>query len=532
MSNGNVGNPENGRRPPVLSLQGISKTFGGVHALQGVGLEILRGEVHGLLGENGSGKSTLIKILAGFHSPDDGTLEVNGSQVPLPLSPGEFRRLGMTFVHQDLGLIPSMSVLENFRITDWGRETKWRLSWRRERREALRSLESFDVNLQLDTPVAELRPVDRALLAIVRAIEPILGREGGGSSPPGLLVLDEPTVFLPRSGIDQLFNLVRQIAASGSSVLFVSHDLSEVREITSRVTVLRDGRVHGTVVTSEASDDELVEMIIGRRLAKLELERPSPTDAEIALRLTDVEAENLHALSMSVQRGEVLGLTGLAGSGFEDVPYAMFGAQAVNSGHLQIGEHEYDLRRMNPTAAISAGMALLPADRQRDASVGSLSILDNITLRALDVFRLWYGLNRRAMRAESTRLLKEYEVRPNDPLLDYSALSGGNQQKALLAKWLQTKPPVLLLHEPTQGVDVGSRQQIFKMVRRAAAEGASVLCASSDAEQLAAICDHVLIFGRGSVVQELRAGDITKERITEQCYNSLARISVSTYDGD
>jgi ribose transport system ATP-binding protein len=522
----------NGRPPPVLSLRGVSKTFGGVHALRSVGLEVLPREVHGLLGENGSGKSTLIKILAGFHAPDAGTLEVNGQNVPLPLSPGQFRELGMTFVHQDLALIPSMSVLENLRISDWGRDSNWRLSWRRERREALRSLRRFHVNLNPGRSVGELRPVDRALLAMVRAIDPILGSHRSETARSALLVLDEPTVFLPRSDIDQLFDLIRQIAASGSSVLFVSHDLSQIREITDRVTVLRDGRVHGTVVTAHASDDEIVEMIVGRKLAKLELQRPVLTDAAVSMRLIDIEADNLHALSMEVRRREVLGLTGLAGSGFEDVPYVMFGAQSVASGGLQLGDRSYDLRVMNPTAAISAGMALLPSDRQRDASVGSLSILDNVTLRALEGFRRWYGLNRRAMRSGSKRLLHEYDVRPNDPSLNYSALSGGNQQKALLAKWLQTKPPFVLLHEPTQGVDVGSRQQIFKMVREAAAAGASVLCASSDAEQLAAICDRVLIFGRGCVVQELTTGEITKERITEQCYNSLARPSVISADGN
>lgn len=532
MSNGMVGDPMNGYRPPVLSVRGVSKTFGGVRALRSAALEVLPGEVHGLLGENGSGKSTLIKILAGFHAPDEGTLEVNGREVPLPLSPGQFRQLGMSFVHQDLALIPSVSVLENLRITDWGRETKWRLSWRQERRQALRSLRRFEVTLNPESSVSDLRPVDRALLAIVRAIDPILGVDGTGASTPGLLVLDEPTVFLPRSDIDRLFNLVRQIAVAGSSVLFVSHDLSEVREITDRVTVLRDGRVHGTIGTAGASDDEIVEMIVGRRLAKLELKHPTLGDADVALRLLDIHADNLHALSMDVRRGEVLGLTGLGGSGFEDVPYVMFGAQTVSSGHLQLGERRYDLRRMNPTAAISAGIALLPGDRQRDASVGSLSILDNVTLQALAGFRTWYGLSRRAMRSKSRRLLQEYDVRPNDPSLDYSALSGGNQQKALLAKWLQTKPSLLLLHEPTQGVDVGSRQQIFKMVREAATEGASVLCASSDAEQLAAICDRVLIFGRGHVVQELRMGEITKDRITEQCYNSLTRTSTRPGDGD
>jgi ribose transport system ATP-binding protein len=505
----------------------LSKRFGGEHALNSVSLEVFAGEVHGLLGQNGSGKSTLLKILAGFHSPEEGgSLAVNGTPVRLPLSPGQFRELGMTFVHQDLALVPTMTVLENLRIGDWAARGTWSLRWSVERRKVLECLSRFGVELDPDALVADLRPVDRALLAIVRAMDPILNRSRDRDSKPGLLVLDEPTVYLPRQGIERLFSLVRQMTALGSSVLFVSHDLSEVREITDRVTVLRDGSVHGTTVTAQASDDEMVEMIIGRKLSQLEVRHHERDSRQVAVTIETLESEKVRVGAATVGRGEVLGLTGLAGSGFEDVPYLLFGAMPATAGMIVVDGRRHELRKLTPRTALDAGIALVPADRQRDGGVATLSVEDNVTISTLDRYRQWAGLGRRSVRRAAANLLAAYEVRPDDPRLAYSSLSGGNQQKALLAKWLQLRPSLLLLHEPTQGVDIGSRQQIFEVIRSVAREGAAVVCASSDAEQLASICDRVLIFGRGIVVQELVGDEISKERIVEQCYSSLAKAAL------
>jgi ribose transport system ATP-binding protein len=259
---------------PVVALRHVSKTFGAVRALHDVDLTIRRGEVHGLLGENGSGKSTLIKILSGFHAPDGGSeLEINGRPVSVPLYPGQFRSLGMSFVHQDLGLVPSLSVVENLLVGDLTSQRSWRLSWARERRRAQETFRSFGLKLDPRAKVSDLRPTDRALLAIVRAVEEIRANTADDGSEYGLLVLDEPTVFLPASDRDELFAIVREIAATRASILFVSHDLDEILEITDRVTVLRDGKVRGTVDTAQASDEVLVEMIIGRRLQALSIER-------------------------------------------------------------------------------------------------------------------------------------------------------------------------------------------------------------------------------------------------------------------
>jgi ribose transport system ATP-binding protein len=514
----------------VVALRRISKTFGGVRALHDVDLTIRRGEVHGLLGENGSGKSTLIKILSGFHAPDGGgSLEINGRPISLPLDPGQFRRLGMSFVHQDLGLVGALSVVENLVVGELASQRRWRLSWARERRRAQETFKSFGLELDPSAKVSDLSPTDRALLAIVRAVEEIRANTADDGSEYGLLVLDEPTVFLPASDREELFAIIREIAATCASVLFVSHDLDEILEITDRVTVLRDGKVRGTVDTAQASEEVLVEMIIGRRLQGLSIEREQ-AEAEKAISITGLTGRYARDVSLTFREGEVVGLTGLLGSGFDEIPYYVFGARPAAAGRLELGGKSYDLRGMSPSRALEAGVALIPADRQRDGSVGSLSVGDNVTVPVLRKYQSRLFLNRSRLRSDASKLLEQFDVRPPDPRLKYQSLSGGNQQKAMLAKWLQTKPSLLLLHEPTQGVDVGARQQIFQLTRKAAADGTAVVCVSTDYEQLATVCDRVVVFGRGRVARELTGDQVTKERIAEQCYRVAESDSGSHLD--
>lgn len=506
--------------PPVIQLNHISKTFGGVRALADVDLTIERGEIHGLVGENGSGKSTLIKILAGYHGPDHdgGALSVNGHPVRLPLRPGQFRQLGMSFVHQDLGLVPSLTVLENLRVGNLSAPGGWRISWGRERERAQRVFEEFGVPIDPMAKVADLRPTDRARLAIVRAVEEIRAVDAGVGAGRGLLILDEPTVYLPAAGKRQLYDLMREIASNRASVLFVSHDLDEVREITDRVTVLRDGRVRGTVVTAETTDDQLVNMIIGRQLKAMVVEHSDVQKRPADIAIEGLSGGFLHNVDIGIHKGEVLGLTGLLGFGFEEVPYFVFGARKPRRGSLSVDGRRYDLTAMTPTRALDAGIALLPADRQREGSVGSLTVADNVMLQVIDRYFLGLRLRRTNMTTDARGLLDKYDVRPRDPDRPYQTLSGGNQQKVLFAKWLQTRPALLFLHEPTQGVDVGARQEIFRVIRQAAGEGAAVVCVSSDYEVLATVCDRVVVFGRGNRLRELQGEEITKERIIEQCY--------------
>jgi ribose transport system ATP-binding protein len=507
---------------PLLRIRGLSKAFGGARALTDVDLEVLPAEVHGLLGENGSGKSTLIKILAGFHAPDAGELEVRGVPVRLPLSPGQFRQLGMEFVHQDLGLIPSLTVLENLRVGAFAAPARsLYVSWKRERQRAVETFRRYGVRLDPMAKVQELTPVDRAMLAIIRAVEDMARGLAASGVRHGLLLLDEPTAFLPKDRVDELFALVRQVVAGGASVVLVSHDLEEVRHITDRITVLRSGRNAGVVSTRDTSVDELVRLIVGRGLEALAADHRDSGSQGVVVSVEQLSGGAVRDVALQVHAGEVLGVTGLLGSGFEDVAYLLYGARPARSGRIALDGRVTSLVGMTPSRAIEAGLALIPADRLNDGSVGSLPAVENMMIPAVTTYFSRGLLRRRAMLGESRRLMDRFDIRPRDPTLPYASLSGGNQQKALLAKWLHTRPRLLLVHEPTVGVDVGARLNIISLIRESAAAGTAVVCASADYEQLAQLCDRVLVFARGRVVQELSGDEVTKERVTEQCLRSV-----------
>jgi ribose transport system ATP-binding protein len=506
----------------TLVVRNMSMTFGGQRALDNVNLSIRRGEVHGLVGQNGCGKSTLIKILAGYHHPDPGgELEIDGRPIKLPVKTGSASQLGLSFVHQDLGLMPSLTVVENFRAWKLSTTPDWLIRWSKERKYTEEAFARFDLSLDPRAIVGDLPAVQRALLAIVRALDDLGEYTRGDDSRGGLLILDEPTVFLPKADRDRLFDVVRRSVGLGASVLFVSHDLDEALAVTDRVTVLRDGRVEGTVISADTDKDGLVELIIGKRLEAFAASHKPHALAEEGGHVTVAGATGVTAkrVSFSLQEGEILGLTGLLGSGFEEIPYLMFGALPAKQGRMRIAGHEYDLVGMSPSEAIKAGVAFVPADRQGSAGVGSLLVRDNVMLQVISRYGP-YRLDRRRYLKDARAALHQYDVRPPQPLMDFQALSGGNQQKVILAKWLGADPHVLLVHEPTQGVDVGARLQVFETITQAAAKGMSVVCASSDYEQLAAICDRVLVFHDGEIMCDLVGDDISKDRITEQCYMS------------
>ena len=497
----------------VLSVKGLTKKFGGERALDRVEFKVLPGEVHGLLGENGSGKSTLIKILAGFHEPDAGRIEVRGQEVGLPIRPGQAHDLGFEFVHQDLGLLEDLTVTENLFLGEVAVLSSWFYSWSKARERARRIFDKYDVEIDPAATVGQLRSVERALLAIIRALE---GLHSSGSGVK-LLVLDEPTVFLPQHEVHILFDFIRRIAESGSSVLFVSHDLDEVAQITDRVTVLRDGVSVATRVTNEVPNRELVRLIIGHDLVPMiaAVDDASDRGAPLVLRAEAITTTTLRNVSFDLHVGEVLGFAGLVGSGYEDVIYALYGGDGVG-GRIVMGSRSIDLRAITPAKALKAGMVLVPADRQRHGSVGSLTAGENVNLPVFDrYFRTGY-LRHAELNRNAHSLMELFDVRPARPRMVYNEFSGGNQQKAMIAKWLQVRPEVLLLHEPTQGVDVGAREQIFEIIR-ASDYARSTICASSDYEQLAAVCDRVAIFFHGELITFLSGEEITKARIADLC---------------
>lgn len=505
----------------TLDVQGLSKTFAGTKALDDVELRLAPGEVHGLLGQNGSGKSTLIKVLAGFHIPDAGyTVKAAGQELSLPLHDTDLHRLGWAFVHQDLGLLRELRVIDNMHLAGLGSFQGRAIRWRQDRAYLRELLASYGLDVSPDAIVGNLSGAERAMVAIVRAAEVIRGRNELAAAG-GLLILDEPTVYLPQAEVERLFTLVRQVAARGVSVLFVSHMLDEVRSITDRLTVLRDGRVTAQARTEELSDAEVVQAIVGR--AVIPPTRGSMAgrlDEAPALSITGLRSNRLRGVDLQVRKGEVLGVTGLAGSGFEDIPYLIFGAQPAAAGQLELHGRTIPIRRIRPHRAIADGIAFIPGNRLTQGAAGEQTLALNLTLNTLGSHTIGPMLSRRSERRRVRELITQYDVRPADPDRPFGQLSGGNQQKALLAKWLQDAPSVLLLHEPTQGLDVAARKQVVETVRALAGAGTAVICASSDFEQIEQLCDHAMVFRRGRVRTELRADQVTQQRLGEESFRS------------
>ena len=507
---------------PALRVAALSKTFGQHRALDGVDLEVGAGQVHGLLGENGSGKSTLIKVLTGVHAPDPGArLEVHGRAVPLPLAPGGFRRLGISVVHQDLGLLPELSVAENMRVAQAIAARRAVVSWRAERHRAGETLRRYGVDVDPAAPVATLGDTERALVAILRAVD-----ELGGSRV--LLILDEPTVFLPREGTDLLFRVVRDLVADGrTGVLLVSHDLHEVLAHTTSVSVLRDGRLEATVDSATTTPAQLTELIVGPALAAAVGARGGADGGPrrpVLARVRDLRAPRVGGITFDVGRGEVLGLTGLAGSGWEQVLPLLYGACRAHGGAVELDGVSLPASSASPATSLRRGVVYVPADRRRDGGVLEESVERNVTMPVLTELGSRWRLRPRALRARAEQLAERFDVRPRDPGAVFGTLSGGNQQKAVLAKWLQTRPRLVLLAEPTQGVDVGARAHIFALLRAAADEGAGIVLASSDYEQLATACDRVLVLARGVVVAELTGPDLDAARISDRVLSSTAPV--------
>ena len=516
---------------PALSARGLAKRFGPQWALRGVELTIGSGEVVALLGENGSGKSTLVKILAGYHVPEPGgELRVGRHEVALPVALGAYRDVGLAFVFQDLGLAPELTVVENLfvgRRLSAGRFGRPRpINWRVERREARDVFDRYAVDLHPADQVGRLRPTDQALLAIVRAAEDLRAYRTASGESGGVLVLDEPTVFLPEHEKVFLFDLVRRVVADGTGVLFVSHDMTAVRQISDRAVVLRDGAKVGDADVAHTTDDELVRLVSGHRLAEIAADRTAEpaseaTSADVVLACEGLRGGRLRGVDLSVHAGEIVGVAGLLGSGSEDLPYVLFGAVA-GAGRMRVGEWSGDASELDPGRAQRLRVALVPADRKQQGAAAELSVQMNMLSLVLPHYVSHRVLDHRRLRAVARERSETYDVRPRDPGAHMSALSGGNQQKVVLARWLEIDPRVLLLHEPTQGVDVGTRAEIYEIMRARCREGVGIVWVSTDFDELAAVSHRILVCAAGAIAGELRP-PFTRDRITNEVYATATR---------
>jgi ribose transport system ATP-binding protein len=498
--------------PPRLGLEHVAKTFIGTRALSDLSISIGAGTIHALVGQNGSGKSTLIKILAGYYAPDSGTLTVSGQVRKLPLTPQSAAEIGLRFVHQNLGLVPSTTVLEAVRAGEW--QPLRPIRWRREERTVKALLAELGADISPRDIVGRLAPSQRAVVAIVRALQDIRGTES-------VLVLDEPTASLNRVDAARLFTALRTLRDAGHSILFVSHRLDEVLTVCDHVTVIRDGRDVLDTAVAGLDEQTLVRAIIGRDVDNLYPGRPTPQQ-QTALELNGLSGEVIRDLSLAVHRREIVGITGLAGMGQDELPYLIFGAQPTRAGTVTLAGPARGPAR--PRRSVAAGMALVPADREASGSVRVASVGENLTMGVVKRFFRGGLLRKQAENSHVDALLQEFDVYPPRADFAFGALSGGNQQKALLAKWLQSTPSVVLLHEPTQGVDVGSRKQIFRIIRRTADRGAAIAIFSAEYADLAHICNRVIVLRDGAVSAELDGAEMDESQILQACMKGSSQL--------
>lgn len=475
-----------------LVARNVSMFFAGQRALDKVDLALHRGEVHALLGANGSGKSTLIKILAGYHTPEHGADVTIGGRALAFGSARASHLAGLRFIHQDLGLVDSLDVAENLRLGGNYGQTWW-LSARTQRSQAGDMMQKYGLDIDPALPVGALSAAQKSMVAIIRAVEDGLASEG-------VLVLDEPTASLPQEEVHQLMDLLAALKAQGVTILYVTHRLPEVFTIADRVTVLRDGRRVATKTIGAVAADDLVELILGKRIEKREesarLDRRAPV-----LTADRVYGENVTDFSFKAHAGEILGITGLIGSGYESILGLVYGSLMRTSGEVQISEKR--IASGSPQTAIRLGVSYAPADRRKLGSFVTWNVGENLTIPLLKCARITRRLSQRAEEAEAKDWIGRLDIRPGRAQATFSDLSGGNQQKVVIARMLRCSPIALLLDEPTIGVDAGAKSAIYSELRDAASHGATVVVASSDTEELAELCDRVIVVADGRPIREL-----------------------------
>jgi ribose transport system ATP-binding protein len=500
----------------ALTLVGVTKTFGAARVLDDVGLSLRRGEIHGLVGQNGSGKSTLIKVLSGFHRADAGHVETGGDKHALPLSARQLDALGIAFVHQDLGLVDNASVVDNIRVGRFARGRFSRLIRRRvEAEAAAASLAALGSAIDVRLPAGALSPTDRAIVAIARALQN--HPEGGG-----FLVFDESTQSLPREVLDGFYTTVRRLAAEGAAILLVSHQLDEVLALAHRVTVFKDGRVVAAgLPTSGTSRRELTRLMLGRDADTQALhDAVPPRPGATALSVRSLSGRSVRGIDLDARAGEVLGITGATGSGHDELPLLLSGA-APGTGSVTVGERRLDVARAQVGDFVRAGVALVPQGRATHGLALGLSVLDNLSIPRVRQRSGRWRLTRYWQAEELQWVADTLGLTPRRGDLPAAALSGGNQQKLQIGKWLVASPAVLVLHEPTQAVDVGARRDILRVMRQAAAGGTAVLVVSIDAEDLATVCDRVLVLEGGTIAREL-TGPLTDGQILNPVFHREA----------
>jgi len=479
----------------LIAFDTISKRFGGTHALRDVSLQLMEGEILALLGENGAGKSTLIKILAGIFKPTSGEIRFRGAPYQHRPSRPNVRQ-PVAFIHQDLGLIEWMTVAENMGLAQGFIRRGGLIDWTATAGRGLEALQLVGVDIDPETRVKDLTRTEKSLVAIARAL----------AVEADVLVLDEPTASLPANEVDQLFDALRPLKSRGVGIIYVSHRLDEIFRIADRVAVLRDGRLIGQQPVATTTPEDLVQMIVGRPAAQLFKKAPLQA-GETMLEVRGMTCSRAVDVSFDLKRGELLGLVGLRGAGHENIGRALFGDEGFAGTVTLLGESP-DLS--SPRTAMASGIGLVARDRTEESVAMALNLRENTFLNPFASGRsLWSFRSPRQEAQSSYEIGERVGLRPNDQELPIEALSGGNQQKVVVGRWLATNRRLLIAEDPTAGVDVGAKAEIYRLIAKALGEGLGVIVVSTDFEEVANICHRVLVFSRGRIIQSLEGEALT-----------------------
>ena len=484
----------------ILELKGIRKSFSGVEVLHDVSFALRPGEVHALLGENGAGKSTLVKIITGVHQPDAGEILLSGEPIHFN-DARESRQAGIAAIYQELSLFPDLDVAENIFVGRQPLTTGRRVDWRKLYAEAGKLLESLGVKLDLKQKARALSIAQQQMVEIARAF----------SINARILIMDEPTSSLTLHEVDDLFRLVRRLRAEGTAIIFISHRLEELYSLADRVTVLRDGSYVGTRSMQEVTRDDLIRMMVGRTITNL-FPKQKVQVGDVVLKVEHLSrAGSFYNVSFALRRGEILGFAGLVGAGRTNVARAIFGVEPATGGRIEIDGQE--VRITSPQQAIALGLAYVPEDRQLHGLIPAMPLTPNISLPMLPAYAQMGWLRDRLERKSAYDAALQMEVRANNIWQLARELSGGNQQKVVLAKWLSTNPRILLLDEPTRGIDIGTKAAVHGLMSKLAAEGLSILIISSELPEILGMSDRVIVMREGHVTGEFSRAEATQEKI-------------------
>ncbi len=487
-----------------LRLKNVSKTFPGVNALSGVGFDVRRGEVHALIGENGAGKSTLIKVLTGVYQPDPGAvIEIEGKRVE-NMTALDAMRQGVIAIYQDFSLFPTLSVKENIAFSEQIEKRNRLADWRGMEKTAREALQSLGVSIDLRARANTLSTARQQLVAIARALV----------YDAKLLIMDEPTSALSSGEVEALFKIVRTLRDRGMAIIFISHKLDELFHIADRMTVLRDGKLIGTAPTGEMNRQKLISMMVGREISEERL--PGKGAGDVVLEVKNIsKAGNYQNVSFQLRRGEVLGITGLVGAGRTETVLSLFGLNQPDSGEIFLEGKK--ILPKSPAEAKKLGIAFVPESRQTEGLVLQQDAESNLTLPILGSFAGRLGLvDFKKRRKRALELISKLGVRPAYPQMQVLKFSGGNQQKIVVAKWLATNPKVLIVDEPTNGIDVGAKSEIHKLLRSLADSGIAVIMVSSELPEIFAISDRILVMRRGRVTGEFDGATANQEMLMER----------------